>query len=148
VKNPHTVQRVVLNKDEDLQEVVERDSINNVLEELPPDLFASSEDGDKIPSHCSTSNDVIQEMIECKIQENLLPDHHLFAAKSFGPAPFYKSNHPNKGKFSIPVHYPTHYWFRGEVLKCLTAFEYAAIVEVIPFHHKNMRIHLESSVQM
>ena len=123
-----------LDEDEVLQEAIECDSTNNLLEELPPDLFASPEDGDKRSSHWSTSHDVIQEMIECEIPENLLPDLPLSTAKSFGPAPFYKSSHPNKGKISIPVHYPTHYWFRGEALKCLTAFEYAAIVEVIPIH--------------
>ena len=33
---------------------------------------------------------------------------------------------------SIPVTYPTHWWFRGEELKNLTMMEYAAIVDIVP----------------
>jgi hypothetical protein len=61
---------------------LERDSTNNLLEELSPDIFPSTEDGDKRSSLCSTSNDVFQEMVECDIPENLLPDLPLFTAKS------------------------------------------------------------------
>ena len=41
-------------------------------------------------------------------------------------------NDPTGKKKAVPIHYPTHYWFRGEQLSKLTAFEYAAMVQIIP----------------
>jgi hypothetical protein len=56
-------------------------------------------------------------------------------SKSLGPAPFYKVHDENDltgKKKAIPVHYPTHYWFRGKQLSKLTAFKYAAMIQIIP----------------
>ena len=50
--------------------------------------------------------------------------------KSFGPAPFYKTVRTGQAPASLPVHYPTHWWFRGKELRKLTQMEYAAIVSI------------------
>ena len=89
--------------------------------------------------------------------KNILPDTSLGdinsedtistspAKQSFGPAPFYKVPLPSdpqsqqKPKFhSIPLHYPTHWWYRGEALRQLTQMEYAALVEICPYSHKTV----------
>ena len=68
------------------------------------------------------------------------PDH-----KSFGPAPFYKikrlsddiefsddEDEDMPESKSIPVYYPTHWWYRGEELCNLTQMEYYALVDIVP----------------
>ena len=57
---------------------------------------------------------------------------------NFGPAPVYTSHVPtgmgNKTEVEmIPVHYPTHWWYRGKQLATLTMFEYAALVCILPY---------------
>ncbi len=51
--------------------------------------------------------------------------------KSYGPAPIYTVYDDNDEKVPTPVHYPTHWWFRGKSLRHLTMFEYYSIVDII-----------------
>ena len=53
-------------------------------------------------------------------------------SSNFGPASIYKVPLKDGNSLSVPVHYPTHWWHRGEELKMLTQMEYAALVSVIP----------------
>ena len=57
---------------------------------------------------------------------------------NFGPAAIYTTYDKeynqfdeNQEQISRTVHYPTHWFYRGEKLKCLTMVEYYAIIEVI-----------------
>ena len=51
--------------------------------------------------------------------------------KSFGTAPVYLPRNEDDEPIPTPVHYATHYWFRGEDLKQLTMFEYNSIVDIV-----------------
>jgi hypothetical protein len=83
-----------------------------------------------------------EEEVELEVPDSMLEEiipETSSGSKSFGPAPFYKvpeESDPNGKKKALPIHYPTHYWFRGEQLAKLTAFEYAAMVQVVP--HKQI----------
>jgi hypothetical protein len=55
----------------------------------------------------------------------------------FGPAPVYTCHIPtgegNKTEIEmVAVHYPAHWWYRGEELRHLTVFEYNALISVVP----------------
>jgi hypothetical protein len=77
-----------------------------------------------------------EEDVEIEVPDSMLDviiPESSSSSKSFGPAPFYKvpdKSDAKEKKKAVPVHYPTHYWFRGEQLAQLTAFEYAAMVQV------------------
>ena len=56
-------------------------------------------------------------------------------SESFGPAMFYKKQEYDEVEGEhrpslCPVHYPKHWWHRGQELRQLTQFEYAALVEI------------------
>ena len=58
--------------------------------------------------------------------------------QDFGPAPIYRKPlqeetcETNKEFESTPVHYPDHWWFRGEDLRNLTMMEYSALIDIVP----------------
>jgi hypothetical protein len=86
----------------------------------------------------SCAQEFPEEDVEIEVPDSMLDviiPESSSSSKSFGPAPFYKvpdkSDAKEKTK-AVPVHYPAHYWFRGEQLAQLTAFEYAAMVQVVP----------------
>lgn len=87
---------------------------------------------------CTGGQELQEEEVELEVPDSMLEDIIPVAvsnSKSFGPAPFYKvpdETDPVGKKRALPIHYPTHYWFRGEQLAKMTAFEYAAMVQVVP----------------
>jgi hypothetical protein len=86
----------------------------------------------------SCAQELPEEDVEIEVPDSMLDviiPESSSSSKSFGPAPFYKvpgKSDAKEKKKAVPVHYPTHYWFRGEQLAQLTAFEYAAMVQVVP----------------
>jgi hypothetical protein len=67
-----------------------------------------------------------EEEVELEVPDSMLEEiipETSSGSKSFGPAPFYKvpdESDPNGKKKALPIHHPTHFWFRGEQLAKLT----------------------------
>ena len=74
--------------------------------------------------------------IPMSINQNkeILVKHHSIKSKSGGE---------NNETQSVPVHYPTHWWCRGEELKKLTAVEYAALVDILPLKKESSKTNVD-----
>ena len=79
---------------------------------------------------------------QCQIPNIKLPS--IFKP-NFGPAPIYTTTNKEippeadiqeNDQITRAVHYPNHWWYRGEELKELTMVEYYAIIEVVQIRKK------------